>query len=118
MNVRGSGADCLAIRFAKAEEPLHDFLIDEITGDLRIELFVEPSDKSAHLGPDRGASPNQGRFRMCLVEVLDDGVCISKYQTIVFDEDGQVARGVERQKIFASFPQLFDMHVELEILLG
>ena len=55
---------------------------------------------------------------MCLVEVLDDGVGIRKDLTVFFDEDGQVARGIERQKIFASFPQFFDMHVKLEVLLG
>lgn len=100
------------------EEALHELLGDEVYGDLVGELAVEPSDKAADLHAFREGGAEEGGVGVGFVEVFADDVAVGDDEAVFLNEGGDFGGGIELQVLVAALPNLFDAHLEGEVLLG
>src|SRR3546814_9749634 len=80
VDVGEAGADRPRVRRAELQEALHDFLVDQVGGDLAVELLAEPARQAPHLGAVR--SEEHTSELQSLMRISYAVFCLKKKKTI------------------------------------
>ena len=118
MDIAAAGMDCPAVRFTLTQKSLHNLFVDEVEGDLVVELDVKPLHQAAHLCPRDRALTQKGGLFIHLVQIFTDGLRARDAGPILVDQNRYFARRVQCQEMLVPFPDFLNLEVEVEFLLA